>query len=168
MAEAPVSGAGNITLQVAARLIMLTDDRVLALVKQGYIPRTSRGQYTVVGVVQGYIQFLKDSEKRNTKSAAANRVAAARAAEIELRTAERANRLIPTAEALNYVDEIIGSLRAELNGLAARLTRDPALRRKIKMEVDAVLQRTAERCEQRSADLRESGAIAATDAEEDA
>ncbi len=167
MAEATVSSAGNITLQVAARLIMVTDDRVLALVKQGYIPKTGRGQYTIVGVVQGYIRFLKDGEKRSAKSAAANRVAAARAAEIELRTAERAHRLIATDEAIDFVDEIVGSLKAELSGLAARLTRDVALRRKIKAEVDGVLQRAADRCEQRSSDLRTSGSIATADSEEE-
>lgn len=66
--------AGTITTAQAARLLMLSDERIRQLVKDGYIPRVAQGRFNLVAVVQGYIRFLKDEERRSSKSAADNRV----------------------------------------------------------------------------------------------
>ncbi|MFZ1895412.1 MAG: hypothetical protein WAU59_15245 [Rhodoplanes sp.] len=46
-------GAGTITIEVAAKLLMVTPEWVRRLTKDGWIARTERGRYRVVDVVQG-------------------------------------------------------------------------------------------------------------------
>ena len=81
--------------------------------------------------VQGYIKFLKDEERRWSKSEVASRVQEARASEIEQRTARDGKTLIHRDELFAVVDEILGGLKSDLYGLPARVTRDMEQRRQI-------------------------------------
>jgi hypothetical protein len=59
-----------------------------------------------------------------------------RTREIELRIAERERVLMRTAEAIAFIDELIGVCTAELAGLPARVAgRDRALRQRVDGEV---------------------------------
>ena len=58
-------GASTITIDVAAKLLMVTPEWVRRRTKDGWIPKTDRGRYRVVDVVQGYIRFLKDEASRD-------------------------------------------------------------------------------------------------------
>jgi hypothetical protein len=160
------SQAGLISVETASKLLMISPVRVRQLVSEGYIPKASRNSYPLVGLVQGYIRFLKDEERRTSKSATANRVGEARAAEIELRTAERANRLIETDEALDVMDDLLATYKAEMAGIPARVTRDVTLRRKIKTELDDAFLRASARFEQSASAIRTSGAAIPADAED--
>ena len=126
----------QITIEVAARLLMLSGERVRQLVKAGYIPLPTRGRTTIVGAVQGYIRFLKDEARKNTKSEAASRAVDARAREIDLKIAERRRELIPLTDALLAMDILVGETNAQLAGLPARITRDLTLRREIEARID--------------------------------
>ena len=91
--------AGLIPIGQAARLLMISEERIRQLVKQGFIPKPEkRGFVQLVGAVQGYLRYLKDDERRSAKSAADSRVRDARALEIELRIAERSRELIPVED----------------------------------------------------------------------
>ena len=46
-------GAGTITIDVAAKLLMVTPEWVRRLTKDGWIAKTERGRYRVVDVVRG-------------------------------------------------------------------------------------------------------------------
>ena len=107
----------------------------------------------LVGAVQGYLRYLKDDERRSAKSAADSRVRDARALEIELRIAERTRDLIPLEDALADMAELAASVRSELAGLPARLTRIIDERQKIESEVDGVLSRLSERATEKAAAL---------------
>jgi hypothetical protein len=146
--------SGLITIGQAARLLMISEERIRQLVKQGYIPRAEkRGYVQLVGAVQGYLRYLKDDERRSSKSAADSRVRDARALEIELRIAERSRDLIPLEDALADMAEFAAAVRSELAGLPARLTRIMDERQKIESEVDGVLTRLSERAAQKAATL---------------
>lgn len=160
--------SAEISLAEAAELLGLTKQWINRLGRDGFVPKTARGRYRLVDVVQGYVRFLKDEERRTSKSASASRVQDARAREIELRTAREEHTLIETDEAIAVCDEIVGAYKSELAGLAARVTRDIDLRNKIETEVDDVCRRVAARFEQRASDLRSSGEVIAPDAEDDA
>ena len=68
--------AGLIPIGQAARLLMISEERIRQLVKQGFIPKPEkRGFVQLVGAVQGYLRYLKDDERRSAKSAADSRVA---------------------------------------------------------------------------------------------
>ena len=83
-------------------------------------------------------------EEENSRTSAQERVAAARAAEIEQRTAVRNRELIPMEEAIEAMDELVGVVRSEAASVPARITREVPLRRKIEAEVDAMLNRIAD------------------------
>lgn len=133
-----------ITIDVAARLLMISAERVRQLSKMGYIVIPKRGFTTIVSAVQGYIRFLKDEDRKNTKSAAASRAVDARAAEIELRIAEKRRELIPREEAEQALDLVVGEVNKQFTGLPARITRDVRLRREIEARLNEAKGKIAE------------------------
>ena len=139
--------SGLIPIGQAARLLMISEERIRQLQKQGYVPRSDkRGVVQLVGAVQGYLRYLKDDERRSAKSAADSRVRDARALEIELRIAERSRDLIPLEDALADMAEFAAAVRS---GLPARLTRIMDERYRIETEVDGVLARLSERASEK-------------------
>lgn len=139
--------ANTIPPEVAAALIMVTPDWINKLVKQGFITRVGRGQYSLQNVVQGYIRYLKDDARQNTKSASASRVQDMRVEEAQLRMDERRGILKQQAleAALALVDEVLGRLRSDLYAIPARVTTDLGLRRKVEVALDAALNDAAGR-----------------------
>lgn len=148
---------GTISRPQVARLLMISEERVRQLVKMEYLPQTARGQYPLVGVVQGYIRFLKDEERRSSKSATASRMQEAKATEIDMRIAEKRRELIPLEEAEAVVDVLVGRIRSEFSGLPIRVTRDMTLRRELESEVNGSLNRIGEAMVALARNLREGG-----------
>ena len=94
----PLNGgeaAGTITIDVAAKLLMVTPEWIRRLSKDGWIAKTERGRYRVVDVVQGYIRFLKDEARRATKTASHTRLQDIRARKEELAVAQTERELVP-------------------------------------------------------------------------
>lgn len=149
--------SGLIPIGQAARLLMISEERIRQLVKEGHVPRSEkRGYVQLVGTVQGYLRYLKDEERRSSKSAADSRVRDARALEIELRIAERSRELIPVEDALTDMAEFAGLVRSELAGLPARLTRLIDERQKVETEIDALLVRLAQKADEKASALEGS------------
>ncbi|KRQ99268.1 hypothetical protein CP49_11770 [Bradyrhizobium valentinum] len=123
---------------------MISAERVRQLAKEGWIEKAGKDQFYLVDVVQGYIRFRNDSERRATKSASASRVSDARAREVELRIAERERRLVELSEMIALSDQLVGMFRAELSGLPARVTRDLQIRRTIETAINDILDRIAD------------------------
>lgn len=146
-----------ITPAMAGAIIMVSVERVRQLSRDGWIRKTGKG-YHLLDVVQGYIRFRDDADRRANKTAAASRVSDARAREIELRNAQREGRLIEIDDALDAVDKLVGTMRVELAGLPARVTRDLQLRRTIETAINDILQRISDIAEQSELDVRKSEA----------
>jgi len=159
---------GMISAEQAAKLLKVSAERVRQLVRGGWIKKAAKNQYPLVGVVHGYIDFLKDEERRTSLVQNESGLKAARQREVELRIAERERSLVPRDEAEAAMDVVVGKVNAEMNGLAARVTRDIEMRTKIEIEVHASLQRISEALEAGSENLASGGADAAADAEDDA
>lgn len=132
-----------ITLEVAGRLLMIGPERIRQLNKAGYVPIPKRGFTTIVGAVQGYIRFLKDEDRKATATGALERAREAKARETEQKIAERDRRLIPIEDAELAMDLLVGAVAKELDGQAARITRDMALRRTIEADVHGAKTRIA-------------------------
>lgn len=137
-------GPGLITVDQAAKLILMTPDRVRQLAKEGWIDKPARGAYLLVSVVQGYIRFLREDARRSSKSAADSRLKDAKLEEIALRVAEKKRELVPIEDALAVVDFVVGKVRSEFSGLPASVTRDLDLRDKIDERLNEVLTRLAD------------------------
>lgn len=142
MAE-PASGL--IQAEAMARLLMLTTERLRQLGRDGVIPKAVKGKYQLVPTVQGYVRWLRDEDRRSSKSAGESAVRQARARQIELRTAQDQRELVPWQEAVALTQEIVGMLVARMQGLPAQVTRDPELRRKIEEAIDGIRSEVAAR-----------------------
>jgi hypothetical protein len=149
--------AGMLNVSMAARLLMVSEERVRQLAKMDYVPKAARGKYPLIGLVQGYIRFLKDEERRSSKSATASRMQEAKATEIDMRIAEKRRELIPLEEAEAVVDVLVGRIRSEFSGLPIRVTRDMTLRRELESEVNGSLNRIGETMVALAQTLREGG-----------
>lgn len=161
--DMPAEAAGMVTLETAAKLLLLSAQWLRQLVKKGFIPQPEGGLVQLGAVVRGYIRFLKDEERLATKAAARSRIDAARAEDIELRVALRRRELIGVSEALAVIDDLIGTFRATISGIPARVTRDMPLRGAIEDEINKALNQAADRFEQKAAELQagQDAAIAA-------
>lgn len=136
---------------------MIGPERVRQLIKAGYIQRHKPGYTTIVSAVQGYIRFLKDEDRKDTKKGAAGKATEARTREIELRIAERKRDLIPQEDAKAAVTQLAATVRAEFTGLPARWTRDMAERRRLEQEIDASFERIADALESAKTALATGG-----------
>lgn len=136
------------SLSEISKLLMLTPQRVRQLVIDGWISQSGRNVYSVAAAVQGYIKFLKDEERRTSKSAATSRLHDVRTREVELRMAREENRLVDIEDVTVAVGEIVGGFRSELAGLPAACTRDLAQRRVIEKHLHGAIDRCRKRLEE--------------------
>jgi phage terminase Nu1 subunit (DNA packaging protein) len=131
----------------AGRLVMKSVERIRQLAKAGWIAQEGTAQerrYRLLDVVQGYIRFRDDEDRRTNKSAAHSRIQDARSREVELKNAQREGKLIELDEVIEVVEEIVGTFRLQLSGLPARVTRDLQLRRTIETAVNDILDHIAD------------------------
>ena len=134
--------------------------RIEQLSKEGWFKKLGANRWRISEVVKGMLKYRDDADRRINRSAVRSRVQAARAREIELRTAQRAHILCETDEALALADDVFGNLRSELSGLPAMVTRDLEIRSEIEKGVNEILNRTAKRLATRAQDLRATGEVA--------
>ncbi|WP_276200586.1 hypothetical protein [Chelatococcus sp. XZ-Ab1] len=158
--------AEMISTRGATHLLMLTEARLRQLAGMGYFPKAVKGKYPLGAVVQGYIRFLKDEERRTSKVQADSGLKAARQREVELRIAEREGRLVEMADVEAVVTHIFGKLRAELDGVPASVTRDRAMREAIAQGIHGGFARSEKAFREASEALR-SGRDPLGTAEED-
>lgn len=133
-----------ITTPEAADLLGLSRQRIDQLAQSGHIKRVERGGYSMISCVQGYIEFLREANKRLTDRAGNDRVREARAREIEVRTEQRLRVLVPLSAHDEMIESFAGVVRSEFAGLPASCSRDISERRVIEREVNARLHRIAE------------------------
>lgn len=160
----PAKREGEIEVGVAARLIMVTPRRIQQLAAEGWIKKP----YTIVSVVQGYIRFLQDEQRKGSRTTEDNAVKAERARKLRLENDATEHITVLTEDAIAALDAIVGPLKSELAGVAPRVTDDIPLRRRIEDAIDAVLGELAKRFGKAGADLRSGRDALGADAPDDA
>ncbi len=168
MAAEKQAQTGTIPTKQVALLLMISEERVRQLAKMGFIPRAGGGRYNLVAAVQGYIKFLKDEERRTSKSASESRVKDARAAEIERRMAREDRKIIALEEAVWAADKMSGEFLRSISGLPARITRNPSERRRIESICDSERTRLEARFAEIASSVRSGVETDAADDEDDA
>lgn len=138
------SSGQTLTADQAGVLLGRSRQWVFNLVKDGFIEKQAKGQYTLVAVIRGAMAYYEDQLKKTSKTAIASRAQDARAREVELRIAERTRQLIPVEDADLALDLLAGVVNSQLTGFAARVTRDVPLRRKIEAELYETKRKIAE------------------------
>lgn len=142
MADEGEKPRGNIlTINQVASLCGRSTNWVHQLVKDGFIQKQGKNQYSLVALIRGVIAYYEDLQTKNSKTASASRATDARTREIELRIKERSRELIPLEDAKAVVGEMAAAVRAEFQGLAARYTRDMQERRRLEQEIDGAFER---------------------------
>ncbi|RWC78341.1 MAG: hypothetical protein EOS71_03725 [Mesorhizobium sp.] len=133
------TGPSLITGLQLARLLDLTPRRVQQLVREGAIPKADRDRYPLVAATQGYLKWLTDGDRLVAGSASAQRVANARANEIEAKIRERLCGLIPIEDQRMSISTLLDLLRAELADLPGRLPLH--IRSAVKADIAASIKR---------------------------
>lgn len=155
-----------------AAVIGVTPRRVQQLAAEGVLESEAHGTWDATKAVPAYLAHRLAQETARTAqrtSGAAERHVTAKARAVELRTARDEGVLCDTAEAVAVVEEVLGTIRAGFGGLAARVTRDLALREVIEGQIDDTLERAAVLLARRATELRRGGeppAAAAAEADE--
>lgn len=145
-----------IPVKQAAALLMVTEQWVRELGRKGYIPKAVDGQVPTVDAVQGYIRWLKDEERRTSKTASASKVQEERALEIRMRREREAGNLIDIQSIEAVAADAFGAFRSELAGVPAAATRDLELRGSIEKALNDALDRVRANFEKQVAALQET------------
>ena len=132
-----------VTSREAADLLMVDPRTIQRLTKDGYIQRKRLGRYLTTSVVQGYIRWLKEERKSDSRISAENRMRKARARQFEVQADMLCEKLASLDEFDETLDELIGELRKGFAGMPARVTRDPDIRRSIVASTDALFDRVS-------------------------
>lgn len=146
----------------------LSDQMIRNIIAAGHIKRLPSGNLSLIDALAGVAAYYRDESRRSTKIDAERSLKEARQREIEIRIAREENRLIEVEQAIDAVDEVIGAVRSELDGLAARVTRDLELRSLIETEINGVFSRAEKRFIERASDLRAGRDPVQAEAEDDA
>lgn len=147
-----------LTTDQAGNLLELSPARIRQLIGAGFIEKRGRDQVPLVSAVRGYIRFLKDEERKSSKTASASRVHDARARDIELKIAERENRLVDIEDAIGAMDDVVGAVKATMSGVPAQFTGDLSQRAKLETLLGQALNAAADMVSAQAADLRSGGA----------
>jgi len=142
-----------INTEQAARLIMKGPERIRQLAKAGWITQSgdkNDRRYRLLDVVQGYIRFRDDEDRRANKTAAHTRITDARSREVELKNAQREGKLIELEEALAVIEAVVALFRLQISGLPARVTRDLQFRRTIETALHDILDAIADLAAERA------------------
>lgn len=110
---------------VIASIFGVTERRVQQLVKDGIIPKPTRGNYELIGCVQGYIAFMQERAfGKNVGALDAHqeraRLLKAQADKTEIEVQTMNGLLIPAAEAESGWAALVVAFRSRLSGLPTR------------------------------------------------
>ena len=147
----------NVTLAVAADITGYSKTWLLKLAENGYFAKQARGVYKIGDVVRGIIKFVQEKKKSATKSAAADRLLAVRAEEIELRIRMREGEVVEMRAAEELFMSVLGDLKYQLEGFPAQMSRDLELRRKMDDALNVIFRRTSDKWGKESEELKNSG-----------
>jgi hypothetical protein len=140
------------TIPEAAAAIGISVQMMTRMSKGGFITSMKREDILV-----GAIKYYRDEARRINKTVASDALRQAKQQEIELRLAEKSGSLVKVEEAERRMEKLVGVINERFNGLAARVTRDVSLRRKIDDEVNEALNAAANQLLSISEDIEESG-----------
>lgn len=129
--------------QAAALLRLGSAERVRQLIREGWIKKAERGTVFWRDAVWGRFDWYEDRLKTAMQQSSSNKVRDARTREIELRTAQRAGTLVPLVDVIATFDVIFGTLRAEAEGLPARISRDREIRNRAQDGINGMFDRAS-------------------------
>lgn len=155
----------EVSTDEAGAIIKVSGERVRQLTKGGWIRQHARNTYRIGDVIDGYLAYRDDLERKALADTAQSRLAKRREAEIKQRMDREEGRLVPIEEVQSGVTQIMGALRFELSGVPAASSRDLDVRASIEGHLNAAIERCRAGFEKMEGDLR-AGREVVVDGEE--
>lgn len=147
----PVDQLGAlITTPEAETLLGVSRVWIMKLSKAGYIAQHSRGRWVLSEVVQGYVRFLRDEDRRSSKSSSASRMQDVKTQRLEMQMAAERRDLVPREEAQIVLDTAAAAIRGPVMAVAAKYTRQIADRRRLERLLADALGTAADTIEKRA------------------
>jgi hypothetical protein len=143
-----------VTAKGLARHLDLSHQRIGQLVDEKVIGRLPDGRYDQDECRVRYLTFLREQGRRAHQSEEARRLFDAKARAVEITNLRKEGELAPVQEAMAFVQECLGAFRSDVTGLAANVTRDVAVRRRIEDRLNDIFAASAARFEREAAKLR--------------
>ena len=134
------------------RHLAMTPQSVGNLVKTGVIALAEGGGFDQDQCRLDYIRHLRS--KRSDRSQPADQFRKLKNQKLKMEIALLDGSLIDLEECMTLTEGLVGSFRAGLSGLPARITSDLSLRGKIETACNEMLTRMADDCEKKSKVLR--------------
>lgn len=125
----PAAGPGGgpaFPARIIASLLELTERRLQQLVSEGWIPRPQRGQYSLRDSVRGYIRYLKQHQRENTRGNETSRLARAQAIKVEMENFRRMGELAVWSQVDELMRGLVIQMRSAHEGLPGRLSNELA------------------------------------------
>jgi phage terminase Nu1 subunit (DNA packaging protein) len=171
--DAPQSGAGpSFPARVIAGLLEITDRRLQQLANEGWIARPVRGQYNLRDSVRGYIRYLKQHARENTRGNETSRLARAQATKVEMENFRRMGELAAWPQVDDLMHGLVVQVRTAHEGIPGRLaselagiTDPPKIYQRLQSElrgVDNLLADYLEKCADSLGAMPQPGASATT------
>lgn len=147
----------EVTIAELADVLNLTVQRVNQLAAEGIIEKTRHGHARFGSSVRRYIDYSVERatvKGRQGHGTSGERVKAERARKLKLENDVRERLLVPISDVLTALDMIVGPLKSDLAGVAARVTDDVILRRRIEDGIESALHDIADRFEKTGAAMK--------------
>jgi hypothetical protein len=137
-----------VTVSAAALALHLdlTRQRVGVLADEQVFERLPHGGFDLDASRVAYIRFLRRERRQSPRHEAEAEHVAAKAALLRIRIAEKRRELVCREDVNELIDGIAGVVLTHLGGMAARCSRDVAVRRNIDAVVDQVRREIASAC----------------------
>lgn len=155
-----MSNDGKFDVRVMAKLLMLDERRIQQLVAEGWIPRGDRGRYGLIETVQGYIKFLKQSQREHQRGSETSRLARAQAVKVEMENFRRMGELAVWPQVDDTMQGLIVMMKSAHEGMPGRLASElagisepPLVYQRLQTELRGVLNLCADYLEKRSETL---------------
>lgn len=118
--------ANNVVpIKTIARALELTERRVNQLVKDGVLPKTERGRYELIPVVQAYVKFLREKSVNSDVgaddyAAQRTRLTKAKADMAEMEKDQMASVLIPASDVGDAWEAMVSNMRARMLAIPSK------------------------------------------------
>lgn len=128
----PGSGGGGggggpaFPARIIGSLLDLTERRLQQLVAEGWIPRAVRGQYSLRDSVRGYIRYLKQHSRENTRGNETARLARAQATKVEMENYRRMGELAAWPQVDEMMRGLVVQMKSAHESLPGRLASELA------------------------------------------
>lgn len=178
-ADAPRPPAGPMfDARIIASLLDLTERRLQQLVAEGWIARPMRGKYSLRDSVRGYIRYLKQHSRENTRGNETARLARAQATKVEMENFRRMGELAVWSQIDELMRGLVVMMKSSHESVPGRLASElaaiaepPRVYQRLQTElrrIDDLCADYLEKCADTLGAMPQPGASASTEPEGDA